>query len=295
MRGAFIIVVVVLLAALATVLALIGGKRDPYASGANAGSAPGALAPSPTLGATAAPPLATNPAPPRTPSSAVAVVEPPALAPGPAPAPSVRAGALAPDPGTTPAALADGWGGAAAPTLDPRPFSEAHWQGLELIPKTATLVKALSLPADVSGVVVDDVSLPADLQGFRAGDLVTTVGGVPTPDLSSVIRAAERVREEHNVELDVVRRGATQRLTLTALFERLGTANGETPTMIPPGARSPHPYQGTCTQCHRIGTTGSLATDQGDTVVGAPPPIRANSSPPHRDRGPCTACHQILP
>ncbi len=232
-------------------------------------------------------------APPREPST-VAVVEP-----APEPIAIAAPEASAPPalvPGGPPAAseaLPGGWGSAALPELDPRPFSEAHWQGLEMIPKTATLAEALGLPADAKGVIVDDVGLPADLQGFRAGDLVTAIGGVPTPDLLSVVRAADRVREQREIELEIVRKGATERLVLRALFEHLGTANGETPTMIPPGARSPHPYQGACTKCHRIGSTGSLATDQGDTPVGSPPPIRAGSTPPHRDRGPCAACHQI--
>jgi len=193
------------------------------------------------------------------------------------------------------ALLAKGWGPLPAPDLDPRPFSEAHWQGLEAIPRTAPLVESLGLPADVEGVILDDVTLPADLRGFRAGDLVTAVEGVPTPNLLRFIQASDRVREENRATIDIIRSGEAQRIELVALFERLGTANGETPAMIPPGARSPHPYQGPCLNCHRIGTTGSLAADQGDTLRGPPPPIRAGSGPPHRDRGPCTSCHRILP
>lgn len=189
-----------------------------------------------------------------------------------------------------------GFGPSPAPHLDPRPFSEAHWQGLELIPKTPSLGKTLRLPDELSGVVLDDVSLPADLQGFVAGDLIVAVDGVPTPDLLSFVRGTERVRDRRDVEIEIWRPGGRRQLVLSALFDRLGTANGETPPMILPGARSPHQYQGACTSCHRVGNDGTLATDQGDPTGNSPPPLSGSSTPaPHRARGPCSSCHRILP
>lgn len=187
------------------------------------------------------------------------------------------------------------WGAPPAPLTDPRRFAEAHWQGLEVIPKTPALARSLKIPASAEGVIVDDATLPADLQGFQAGDLVTSVGQAPTPDLLSFVQATGRVRDRRRAEVEIVRGGAAQALVLTALFDRLGTANGETPSMIPPSARMPHAYRGECTSCHRIGTTAQLAQDQGDTLTKNAPPIRANSTPVHRDRGSCSTCHQILP
>jgi hypothetical protein len=182
-----------------------------------------------------------------------------------------------------------------APNLDPRPFAEAHWQGLEAIPKTPTVAKMLKVPPNVEGVILDDVTLPADLQGFQAGDVVTAVDGVPTPDLVSFIRATERIRNAKRVTIDFVRGGVARRMEIAALFDRLGTANGETPPMIPPGAQRPHIYMGPCVNCHRIGTTGNLAVDQGDNPRNQPGPVRANGPVPHRDRGPCATCHAIIP
>jgi hypothetical protein len=186
------------------------------------------------------------------------------------------------------------WGQPPAPMLDPRPFAEAHWQGIEAIPATASVTQVLGIPQGLRGVVIDDVSLPADLQGFQAGDLIMEVGGQSTPDLLSFVRASEAVRDQKQVDVLVYRSGQSLALTLAALFERLGTANGETPTMIPPGSRRPHRYLGPCTSCHRIGTTGSLATDPGDTASKSTVAIRYSTAAPHRDRGPCSACHQIL-
>jgi hypothetical protein len=186
-------------------------------------------------------------------------------------------------------------GPAPAPNIDPRPFAEAHWQGLEAIPKTPTVAKLLRLPPNVDGVILDDVTLPADLQGFQAGDLVTAVDTVPTPDLLSFIRATDRIRDAKKVTIDLVRAGAPRRMEIIALFERLGTANGETPPMIPPGAQRPHIYMGPCVNCHRIGTTGNLAMDQGDNARNLPRPVRADGPVPHRDRGPCAVCHPIIP
>jgi len=187
-----------------------------------------------------------------------------------------------------------GWGTAPAPLVDPRRFTEAHWQGLEVIPNTPAIRRALGITAE-KGVIIDDVTLPADLQGFSAGGLVVAVGQVPTPDLLSFIRATERVADRRRAEVQVIERGASTTRVVTALMTKLGIANGETPSMIPPGARMPHPYRGACTHCHRIGTTGTLMVDQGDLTTTAAPPIRAGSRRPHRDRGACQVCHTVQP
>lgn len=226
--------------------------------------------------------------------SAAGGVSDAAAFPTASPAPALNAVPSAADalPGSDPLSA---WGPPPAPLTDPRRFTEAHWQGLELVPKTPTLARALKLPPEVPGVVVDDVTLPADLQGFQAGDLVTHVAQVPTPHLVAFIRATEQVRDEQQTRVDLVRNGKPQAIVMTALLSRLGTANGDSPPMIPPGARMPHPYRGPCTNCHRIGTTGALAADQGDTIVKTAPVIRVGARRPHEDRGPCSTCHQILP
>lgn len=313
MKAVLATVGLVALAALAAVALFGGGARpslrpatDPVGSVPREPTAPRAFVPPPpvtTAGAAEAAVPRGIPVPDPAPGPAPTTVGAPAIVMSPAAAPqdgdpmnaASPAPAAAPRSAALPGAISESWGPRPAPALDPRPFSEAHWQGLETIPRTPALVEALGLPPAVPGVIVDDVSLPADLQGFRAGDLIVAVDGFATPNLLAFIGAADRVRDERRVSVDIIRAGAPHRLELVALFERLGTANGETPTMIPPGARSPHPYQGPCLSCHRIGTTGSLATDQGDTQPKPPPPIRAGSVAPHRDRGPCTSCHQILP
>ncbi|MCP4678540.1 MAG: PDZ domain-containing protein [Deltaproteobacteria bacterium] len=175
------------------------------------------------------------------------------------------------------------------------PFQEAHWQGLEVIPLTRGLRRVLKIGPKLSGVLVDDVTLPADEQSFQAGDLVTSVRQTPTPDLNSFIDASDKIRDRRRVELQVARNGQSLSLVLTALGERLGTANGETAPMIKPGSPPPHGNQGPCTSCHRIGTTGQLPVDQGDLLSRKAPPIRAGSPPPHRNRGECAACHTIVP
>ena len=122
-----------------------------------------------------------------------------------------------------------------------------------MIPLTPTLARALSVPAELSGVVVNEASLPADLRGFQAGDLITQVESMPTPDLLSFIQATEAARDLRQADLAVFRAGALQSITLVALMARLGTANGETPPTIQPGSLPPHRYAGACSSCHRIG------------------------------------------
>ncbi|MDH5491150.1 MAG: magnetochrome domain-containing protein [Myxococcales bacterium] len=204
------------------------------------------------------------------------------------------AGAPSGSSATEVAELLRSWGPPPAPLVDPRRFTEAHWQGLELVPKTPPLARALGLP-EVAGLVIDDVTLPADLLGFQAGDLVTHVEQTSTPDLFAFIELTEQLRDRAQVQISVIRDGEPLTLTLRALRTRLGNANGDTPSMIPPGARMPHAYRGPCTECHRVGTTGSLAIDQGDPIVRTAPPISPRAQRPHRDRGPCSICHRLLP
>ena len=257
---------------------------DPAPAQVSALADVGARAGVPVLDAVIDPPAASVVADPP-----ALVADPPAVVPDPPAA--VADPAAPPDPRNQPL---ESLGPPPAPNLDPRPFAEAHWQGLEAIPKTPTVAKMLKVPPNVDGVILDDVTLPADLQGFQAGDVVTAVDGVPTPDLVSFIRATDRIREAKRVTIDFVRAGVARRMEITALTDRLGTANGETPPMIPPGAQRPHIYMGPCVNCHRIGTTGNLAIDQGDNPRNQPGPVRADGPVPHRDRGPCATCHAII-
>ncbi len=180
---------------------------------------------------------------------------------------------------------------AAKTTLDMLPFQEAHWQGLEVIATSPGLSRVLGIPRGARGVVIDEVTMPADVEGFAAGDLITAVGNLETPDLESFVAAADRVRDESKVLVKLLRKGEPQSVALAA--GRLGTANGETAPMIPSGSRPPHGYQGPCTNCHRIGMGGSLAVDLGDVLSKTAPPILWGQKRPHQDRGICSACHTI--
>jgi hypothetical protein len=174
------------------------------------------------------------------------------------------------------------------------PFQEAHWQGLELISLTPGIARVLNLPRHAQGVVVDEATMPADVEGFLAGDLVTGIDGIPTPDLESFVSVAAQFKEQKQIAIEVLRKGGAQTLVLSAFQGPLGTANGETAPMILPGARPPHGYLGPCTNCHHIGGTPELPVDLGDPLTTSAPPIRAGQPRPHRDRGRCSTCHKIL-
>jgi len=326
MKRLFAVVCVTLVVPI-TLLALASGGSASHAVKAAQRLLPPDSPPAPAGSIRAVLPAATLTAPPpaAVPSPPAAVPSPPALVPSPPPLATAQAtlpqgvplggvpvaptgnpplAATAPALPTaplTPSRPPDNandrlaaWGPAPAPQIDPRRFTEAHWQGLEVIPKTPTLARALKIPANTAGVVLDDATLPADIQGFQAGDLVMRVGQVETPDLMSFIRATEQVRDLKQADVVVLRAGTFKGLVLTALMDRLGTANGETPPMIQPGSAPPHRYEGPCMNCHRIGTTGQLAIDQGDIAFKTAPPVRVGSACPHRNRGTCSSCHQLL-
>ncbi len=87
--------------------------------------------------------------PPPPQGAGVAVVEAPVAAPEPTPTPVAVSPAPVEPLAFGAASLADtaaastdplaGWGPPPVPSMDPRRFSEAHWQGLEFIPKTPAL------------------------------------------------------------------------------------------------------------------------------------------------------------
>jgi S1-C subfamily serine protease len=175
-------------------------------------------------------------------------------------------------------------------------FIEGHWLGLEVVPLTAELATEYRIPKGETGVLVDEITLEAAESGILAGDMVQSVGGLPTPDLKAFFEATqrERVQEEKFAQVAVSRRGKQMTFTMTARnANMLGFAQMEAAQPIQPGALRPHRYMGKCTSCHIfMKTGGQLATDAGD-ILPNPPPITRNATAPHRYRGSCATCHTI--
>lgn len=244
-------------------------------------------APVAAAAAASAPPPTAAPPPSTAAASPMPVAPPPAnAAPGHAEMPAVTNHLPLDKPWDWTAARTGGSPGGA-----PLPFMEGHWQGLEVIPLWPNLARALKIPNTTAGVVIDETTQPADAQGFAAGDVVMAVGRLATPSVASFLTAADAVRDAPAVDILVFRKGEVQTITLSA--PRLGVANGETAPMIPPGAPRPHGYIGPCTNCHRIGTKGSIPVDPADLFPKTAPPIVAGQRATHRDFGPCRACHTI--
>ena len=173
------------------------------------------------------------------------------------------------------------------------PAQEGHWHGLEVIGVTPELAREYGLPGRTRGVLADDVTLAAAEAGVWAGDLVVDIEGVPALDLPAFLDATRRVAGRTKAKFRVIRGGRTLQLQLT-VPEGLGVAQMEGAPMITAGTPSPHRYQGACTKCHTIGTTGQLAVDQGDLLSRRAPPIRRGAKAPHRYRGECSTCHKVL-
>jgi len=175
-------------------------------------------------------------------------------------------------------------------------FIEGHWLGLEVINLTKELATEFQIPADQTGVLVDEVTLEAAESGILAGDMVQSIGGLPTPDLKAFFEATqrERVQEAKQADVGISRRGKKMTFAMTARnATMLGFAQMEAAQPIQPGALRPHRYMGACTNCHVfMQSGGQLATDAGD-ILPNPPPITKNATAPHRYRGNCAACHII--
>ncbi|MFC1675470.1 trypsin-like peptidase domain-containing protein [Planctomycetota bacterium] len=175
-------------------------------------------------------------------------------------------------------------------------FIEGHWLGLEVIKLTKELATEFKIPSDQTGVLVDEITLEAAESGILAGDMVQSIGGLPTPDLRAFFDATqqERVQEGKQTDVGISRRGKKMTFVMTARNTTiLGFAQMEAAQPIQPGALRPHRYMGTCTNCHIfMKSGGQLATDAGD-ILPNPPPITKNAKAPHRYRGTCATCHVI--
>jgi membrane-associated protease RseP (regulator of RpoE activity) len=174
---------------------------------------------------------------------------------------------------------------------------EGHWIGGEVIPLTAMIAKANSIPPDVVGVLFDEVTLLSAEAGLMAGDVVTAINGRKVTDLKSFQQATKEVAQSNRATVSVYSGGRSKDIIIFSA-ETLGMAQMEAAPMILATDRSPHSNYGPCNKCHAISktplNTGQLAKDQGDNLTKVAPTIRKGTPPPHSKRGTCTLCHVVL-
>jgi hypothetical protein len=176
-------------------------------------------------------------------------------------------------------------------------LQEGHWIGLEVIPLTAMIAKANSIPPDVAGVLIDEVTLLSAEVGLYAGDVITAINGKKINDLKSFWQATKDVAQSNRANVSVYSGGKNKDIMVFST-EALGVAQMEAAPMILATDKSPHGRYGPCDKCHAISKTplnsGQLAKDQGDSLTKVAPNIRRGTPPPHRKRGVCTLCHVVL-
>jgi len=185
---------------------------------------------------------------------------------------------------------------------------EGHWIGGEVIPLTAMIAKANSIPPDVVGVLIDEVTLLSAEAGLLAGDVITAINGKKVTDLKSFQQATKDVAQSNRATVSVYSGGKNKNIMVFST-EVLGIAQMEGAPMIQATDRSPHAYYGPCDKCHVISknpiktkTTvnpnalnpNELLLDAGDNLTKVAPTIRRGTPPPHRPRGTCTLCHVVL-
>ncbi|MES0338342.1 MAG: magnetosome magnetite formation protein MamP [Candidatus Magnetobacterium sp. LHC-1] len=176
-------------------------------------------------------------------------------------------------------------------------LQEGHWIGLEVVPLTPQLAAANNIPADVVGVLVDEVTLMAAAAGVMAGDVILAVNGLKVKDLNTFEKSTRQVATINQATVAVYRGGNSKDVKVVA-NNALGVAQMEGAPMILSTAVRPHGYYGPCDRCHVISRTpsnktGQLAKDAGDVLITTPPPIQWGAQSPHGDRGKCTNCHTI--
>lgn len=169
--------------------------------------------------------------------------------------------------------------------------TEAHWQGMEVVPLTWEIAAKLGIPLDEKGVLVDEVTLASADSGLQGNDIIKSVNGVTVTDLNEFYDVTKRLRNQQVATIVVARSGRSKTIELVAP-DVLGFAQLESAPMILPGAIAPHRYRGACTDCHAVGNTGHVSPDP-EMVTLMPPPISKGANCPHRYRGQCKLCHVI--
>jgi len=207
--------------------------------------------------------------------------------PFPAPVPSGKAGLFAAAPAQAPVMS----------NVMEKVLQEGHWIGLEAGPLTPALASANGIPLNVKGVLVDEVTLLAAGSGILAGDVISAINELETPDLYAFKAATRPIAMSKQATVTVYRVGSYKKIVVQGA-EELGLAQMEAAPMINATDPSPHGYYGPCERCHAISktvkNTGQLAKDGGDVLAVKPPPIKWGAKPIHGNRGPCTNCHKII-
>ncbi len=140
---------------------------------------------------------------------------------------------------------------AAAPTAVVE-LQAVGWQGLRAVALTPALGQALALPSTARGVVVDQARGPAAAAALQLGDLVTAVGGAPTPDLAAFLAATATEAARPRARLVVSRGGSELGLDLAAPQGSLGAGVAARAPAIDPTRPPPHGKIGECARCHTL-------------------------------------------
>lgn len=110
---------------------------------------------------------------------------------------------------------------------------ERGYLGVEIANLLPDQREALGLPADFRGAYINDVTpdTPASRAGLRAGDIVTSVNGRRLDGSTAVTRAVAATQPGETLELEILREGRLQTLTVRVgrRPENLGRELQDTP------------------------------------------------------------------
>ncbi len=135
---------------------------------------------------------------------------------------------------------------AAAPQLIPppmtippttaRPATEGEWLGMEVSPITPLTARQYGIPDGTQGLVVAEVEVQAATVGIKAGDVIVSVNGIPTPGMTSFLQVTNNGTMPQGV-VDLFRKGQrmTFNLSQTATRPAAGVPNNRLAAAPPTG------------------------------------------------------------
>lgn len=86
------------------------------------------------------------------------------------------------------------------------------WLGIEVQEATPTLIDALGLPKELTGLIVTGIfpDGPAELAGLSAGDILVGINGKNTSDARNAMNIIAALRPGDRIDIEYIRNGETQ-------------------------------------------------------------------------------------
>ncbi len=118
-------------------------------------------------------------------------------------------------------------------TTPARAATEGEWLGMEVSPITPLTARQYGIAGGTQGLVVAEAEAQAAMAGFKAGDVIVSINGMPTPQMTAFFQATNNGTMTQGV-VEFVRQGQRQVVNLAQTTNPALAGAPNTPTYVPP-------------------------------------------------------------